>query len=209
MKHLFLISICSFLFLQSCKDDIEVDDPQVFKVIEISTDFGEMYPHLYDDTPLHYNNFDSLVNVGYYDSTEFHRCIVDFMIQGGSPSSKDDNRNNDGSGGPGYTIAAEIDTTKHKHDFGALAAARTGNMSNPTRRSNGSQFYIVTNDNGTPHLDGEYSTFGRVLAGMDVAKTIALQPQNSKNLPDQRIKMIIRHVYLTQTQLNERGIKLP
>lgn len=211
MKRWVTFIIIGFCFLQSCKDDDEIigGPLQVFEVLEISTDFGEMYIHLYDSTPLHQANFDSLTRAGFYDSTEFHRCVDDFVIQGGSPTSKDDNRNNDGTGGPGYTIPAEIDSTNFKHFYGALAAARTGNMTNPERRSSGSQFYIVTDTAGAHFLDGEYTTFGRVLAGMDVAKTIEGQPKNSRDLPNERIKMYIRYVYLTQNQLDEKGIILP
>ncbi|PCJ64810.1 MAG: peptidylprolyl isomerase [Bacteroidetes bacterium] len=209
MKRTIIIAL-AFVFLASCKDDdIVFHVPQVFRVLEISTDFGEIYIHLYDDTPLHKENFDSLVSIGYYDSTEFHRCVDDFVIQGGDPNSKDDNRNNDGSGGPGYTIPAEIDSSVHKHFYGALAAARTGNMTNPEMRSSGSQFYIVTGINGAHFLDGQYTTFGRVLAGMDVAKTIEGQPKNGSDLPNDRIKMVVKPVFLTQEQLDAKGIVLP
>ena len=210
-KIIIILSLTLTLSFVACKEDEETitENAQTFEVLELSTDFGQMYIHLYDETPLHKANFDSLVRAGFYDSTEFHRCIRNFMIQGGDPNSKDDNRGNDGSGGPGYTVAAEIDSSKFKHTHGALAAARTGNSGNPERRSSGSQFYIVNNVNGTPHLDGEYTTFGMVLSGMEVATTIANQPQNSSNLPDERIKMIMKYVELTQAQLDEKGIVIP
>lgn len=211
MRKVLILIICGFCILQSCKDDDEIiDGPlQVFEVLEISTDFGNMYIHLYDSTPLHKANFDSLTRARFYDSTEFHRCVEDFVIQGGSPTSKDDNRNNDGTGGPGYTLLAEIDSANFKHFYGALAAARLGNMTNPERRSSGSQFYIVTDPDGADFLDGEYTTFGRVLAGMDVAKTIESQPKNGNGLPNERIKMYVKYVQLTQNQLDEKGIVLP
>ena len=213
MKKIIIIILSLTLTLSfvACKEDEETitENAQTFEVLELSTDFGQMYIHLYDETPLHKANFDSLVRAGFYDSTEFHRCIRNFMIQGGDPNSKDDNRGNDGTGGPGYTVAAEIDSSKFKHTYGALAAARIGNSGNPERRSSGSQFYIVNNVNGTPHLDGEYTTFGMVLSGIEVATTIAKQPQNSSNLPDERIKMIMKYVELTQAQLDEKGIVIP
>jgi cyclophilin family peptidyl-prolyl cis-trans isomerase len=134
--------------------------------------------------------------------------VDDFVIQGGSPTSKDDNRNNDGSGGPGYTLPAEIDTTIHKHEYGSLAAARLGNMTNPERRSSGSQFYIVTDPDGASFLDGEYTVFGKVLAGMDVAKIIESQSKNSSGLPDQRIKMFIRRASLSRNEATQLGIVL-
>tara|TARA_B110000046_G_scaffold97838_1_gene105476 strand:+ start:224 stop:868 length:645 start_codon:yes stop_codon:yes gene_type:complete len=214
MKKIIIIIILSLtltLSFVACNEDEETitENAQTFEVLELSTDFGQMYIHLYDETPLHKANFDSLVRAGFYDSTEFHRCIRNFMIQGGDPNSKDDNRGNDGSGGPGYTVAAEIDSSKFKHTYGALAAARIGNSGNPERRSSGSQFYIVNNVNGTPHLDGEYTTFGMVLSGIEVATTIAKQPQNSSNLPNERIKMVMKYAELTQAQLDEKGIVIP
>ena len=210
-KIVIILSLTLTLSFVACKEDEETitENAQTFEVLELSTDFGQMYIHLYDETPLHKANFDSLVRAGFYDSTEFHRCIRNFMIQGGDPNSKDDNRGNDGTGGPGYTVAAEIDSSKFKHTHGALAAARTGNSGNPERRSSGSQFYIVNNVNGTPHLDGEYTTFGMVLSGIEVATTIAKQPQNSSNLPNERIKMVMKYAELTQAQLDEKGIVIP
>jgi len=210
-KIIIILSLTLTLSFVACKEDEETitENAQTFEVLELSTDFGQMYIHLYDETPLHKANFDSLVRAGFYDSTEFHRCIRNFMIQGGDPNSKDDNRGNDGTGGPGYTVAAEIDSSKFKHTYGALAAARTGNSGNPERRSSGSQFYIVNNVNGTPHLDGEYTTFGMVLSGIEVATTIAKQPQNSSNLPNERIKMVMKYAELTQAQLDEKGIVIP
>ena len=210
-KIIIILSLTLTLSFVACKEDEETitENAQTFEVLELSTDFGQMYIHLYDETPLHKANFDSLVRAGFYDGTEFHRCIRNFMIQGGDPNSKDDNRGNDGTGGPGYTVAAEIDSSKFKHTYGALAAARIGNSGNPERRSSGSQFYIVNNVNGTPHLDGEYTTFGMVLSGIEVATTIAKQPQNSSNLPNERIKMVMKYAELTQAQLDEKGIVIP
>jgi cyclophilin family peptidyl-prolyl cis-trans isomerase len=196
-----------------CRDDIEdgdwPDPETTYDVIELSTDFGDIYLYLFDGTPLHKANFDSLVRAGFYDSTEFHRCVDYFVIQGGSPTSKDDNRNNDGSGGPGYTVPAEIDSSLYKHKYGSLAAARLGDMGNPERRSSGSQFYIVTDPDDASFLDGNYTVFGEVLAGMDVAKTIESQPKNGSGLPNERIKMFIKYVSFTQAQLDEKGIRLP
>ena len=212
-KPILILTLIIALSFGACKEDegqtgVLVYEPS-YEVLEISTDFGEIYLSLYDETPLHQANFDSLTRAGFYDSTEFHRCVDDFVIQGGSPTSKDDNRFNDGSGGPGYTITAEIDSSKFKHFYGALAAARTGNMTNPERRSSGSQFYIVTDTSGAHFLDGEYTTFGRVLVGMDVAKAIEGQPKNGNDVPNQRIKMYLKYVQLSQAQLDEKGIVLP
>ncbi|MGA7303967.1 MAG: peptidylprolyl isomerase [Rhodothermales bacterium] len=109
---------------------------------EISTPKGRMVVRLYDDTPEHRDNFARLANEGYYDGTTFHRVIANFMIQGGDPNSKNDDPMDDGAGGPGYTLSAEINPA-HFHKRGALAAARQGDVVNPTRASSGSQFYLV------------------------------------------------------------------
>ena len=112
------------------------------EIAVISTKFGEMIVRLYDATPEHKANFLKLAKEGFYDSTTFHRIIEGFMMQGGDPNSKDDNLRNDGQGGPGYTLPAEI-VRGYIHKKGALAAARMGNDTNPDMRSSGSQFYIV------------------------------------------------------------------
>lgn len=109
---------------------------------EISTSAGKMVIELYDDTPLHRDNFKKLAEENFFNGTTFHRIIGGFMIQGGDPNSKDADPSNDGQGGPGYTIPAEIHPGRY-HKRGALAAARTGDGSNPERESSGSQFYIV------------------------------------------------------------------
>ena len=109
----------------------------------IKTEYGDMIVKLYNETPLHRDNFIKLVKEGYYNDLLFHRVINNFMIQGGDPDSKDAPANKRlGSGGPGYEIPAEIvDGLYHKK--GALAAARQGDNANPERKSSGSQFYIV------------------------------------------------------------------
>ncbi len=117
-------------------------DNRTEEVAVISTKFGEMIVRLYDATPEHKANFLKLAKEGFYDSTTFHRIIEGFMVQGGDPNSKDDNLRNDGQGGPGYTLPAEI-VRGYIHKKGALAAARMGNDTNPDMRSSGSQFYIV------------------------------------------------------------------
>ena len=111
--------------------------------VRIQTMLGDIVVRLYDETPLHRDNFLKLAKEGYYDGTLFHRVIKDFMVQGGDPDSKGAPSGKMlGVGGPGYTIEAEIkDTLFHKR--GALAAARQGDQVNPERRSSGSQFYFV------------------------------------------------------------------
>lgn len=111
--------------------------------VKISTTLGDIVVKLYDETPLHRDNFLKLAEEGYYNGTIFHRVIKDFMIQGGDPNSKNPTPNGSyGTGGPDYTIPAEIIPGLY-HKRGALAAARQGDEVNPERRSSGSQFYIV------------------------------------------------------------------
>lgn len=114
-------------------------------LVELKTTKGDILIKLYNDTPLHRDNFIKLVDEGYYDGLLFHRVINEFMIQTGDPESRNAEPGKMlGSGGPSYTIEAEIDYPKHYNKYGALAAARTGDQVNPERRSSGSQFYIVT-----------------------------------------------------------------
>ncbi|MDE6480808.1 MAG: peptidylprolyl isomerase [Muribaculaceae bacterium] len=113
--------------------------------LDVATTAGNIKIRLYDDTPLHRDNFLKLAKEGYYDGVLFHRVINDFMVQTGDPESKEAPAGAMlGSGGPGYTIPAEIVYPNHYHKYGALAAARTGDEMNPERKSSGSQFYIVT-----------------------------------------------------------------
>lgn len=130
-------------------------------VATIVTDKGSIVAELYQDTPESLNNFVTLAQTGFYDGLTFHRVEPGFVIQGGDPAG-------DGSGGPGYTIPAEIN---HFHNKGALAWARTGDQVNSERRSSGSQFYITLDQ--TSFLDGAYTVFGNVIEGMDIAEAIA------------------------------------
>lgn len=123
------------------QDTKEIPGPEV----EIKTTLGDIVVKLYDDTPLHRDNFLKLVKDGYYENVLFHRVINNFMVQAGDPDSRDAQPGQMlGSGGPDYTIEAEIKYPTHYHKYGALAAARTGDAINPEKRSSGSQFYIVT-----------------------------------------------------------------
>jgi len=142
------------------------------------------------NAPVHAANFKKLVMAGYYDGISFHRIIPGFMIQGGDINSRDDNPNNDGVGGPGYTIAAEIHNI---HKKGTLAAARTGGPSNPERRSSGSQFYICHVD--IPNLDGEYTAYGQVIKGFDVIDKIAAVKTGPNDKPIDDVR--INRVYMT------------
>ncbi|MBP1641149.1 MAG: peptidylprolyl isomerase [Bacteroidetes bacterium] len=113
-------------------------------MVKIQTNHGDILIKLYDETPLHRNNFIKLAKQGFYDGILFHRVISDFMIQTGDPQSKDAKPDQMlGTGGPGYTIPAEIHYPALFHKCGALAAARQGDEVNPQKASSGSQFYIV------------------------------------------------------------------
>ncbi len=112
-------------------------------VVEITTDYGKIRLALYDETPLHRDNFLKLAREGFYNGVLFHRVIHHFMIQGGDPASKEAKPGDRlGNGGPGYTIPAEFVPALY-HKKGALAAARLGDQANPQKASSGSQFYIV------------------------------------------------------------------
>lgn len=128
--------------------------------VKIHTTLGDITVRLYDETPLHRDNFVKLVKEGYYNGTLFHRVIKDFMIQGGDPDSKGAPAEKQlGVGGPGYTIEAEI-KPELIHKRGALAAARQGDEVNPERRSSGSQFYIVW---GQVYKEGQLAQLGKQL----------------------------------------------
>jgi len=128
--------------------------------VKISTSLGNITAVLYDETPLHRDNFIKLVNEGYYNGTLFHRVIKEFMIQGGDPDSRGAAPDKHlGTGGPDYTIEAEIKPNLI-HKRGALAAARQGDEVNPERRSSGSQFYIVW---GKTYNEGQLGQLGKQL----------------------------------------------
>ena len=128
--------------------------------VKIQTMLGDIVVRLYDETPIHRDNFIKLAKEGYFDGTLFHRVIKDFMIQGGDPDSKGAPAGKMlGVGGPDYTLQAEIkDGIYHKR--GALAAARQGDEVNPERRSSGSQFYIVW---GQLYNEGQLRQFSKQL----------------------------------------------
>lgn len=139
-----LLLACALLFAgttaaQPAADTLDLPETNYY---EIATPQGRMVIRLYDETPLHRDNFKRLAARGFYDGTTFHRIIEGFMIQGGDPNTKDADPSNDGEGDPGYTIPAEFVPARY-HKRGALSAARTADQVNPERRSSGSQFYIV------------------------------------------------------------------
>ena len=167
------------------------------QIIEIKTSFGNMYMWLYNATPLHKKNFLKLTTENFFDGTTFHRIVPNFVIQGGDPNSKDTDPNNDGQGGPGYLVPAEIKSDL-KHIFGAVGAARNNN---PQKSSNGSQYYIVTNPSGTSSLNGQYTVFGQIVKGTDIAVTIQNQPRGAGDRPVTDIKMDVNILEKTRAEI--------
>jgi peptidyl-prolyl cis-trans isomerase B (cyclophilin B) len=156
--------------------------PETKAVIE--TKFGNMEIRFFPDVaPKHVNNFIELAKKGFYDGTIFHRVIPGFMIQGGDPNSKSPDKSTHGMGGPGYTVKAEFNEKHHKK--GTLSMARSGHPD-----SAGSQFFICVAD--APFLDRQYTVFGEVVSGMEVADKIVSQPRDARDNPNERIEMKIK-----------------
>ena len=208
MKFIFIY--IAFILLSSCHDS---------DIVTIETEYGNMEIQLFSSTPKHTANFSKLVNEGFYNDLLFHRVMNGFMIQGGDPESRGASVDQPlGSGGPGYTIPAEIGIPHFK---GMLSAARQGDEVNPKKESSGSQFFIVQGGpvddgqldavekakkfkyseaqrakykklGGTPMLDGDYSVFGEVSSGLDVIDKIAGVETDPRERPLKDIKMKIR-----------------
>jgi peptidyl-prolyl cis-trans isomerase B (cyclophilin B) len=150
----------------------------------IETKFGNIELRLFPDVaPGHVNNFIELAKKGFYDGTTFHRVIPGFMIQGGDPNSKDPDKTKHGMGGPGYAIRAEFNEKPHKR--GILSMARAANPD-----SAGSQFFICVAD--APFLDRQYTVFGEVVSGIEVADKIVNQPKDKRDNPLEKIEMKIK-----------------
>lgn len=213
LKNIILsaIILCSSINFNLFAQDKGVKK-QVEPIILIKTDMGDIKVKLYNETPIHRDNFLKLASTGKYDGSIFHRVIPQFMIQGGGT--------NGGTQDIGETLKAEI-LLQYIHKRGALAAARMGDNVNPERKSSGSQFYIVqgrkfttqdiqmisqrtgfvytqeqideyVKNGGSPHLDGSYTVFGEVLEGMDVVDKIAAVERNAADRPLQDIKMTMK-----------------
>lgn len=188
-------------------------------MVEMTTTQGKITLRLYDETPLHRDNFLKLAKEGTYDGLLFHRVIKDFMIQAGDPKSRDAKPGQPlGDGTLGYTVSAEF-RPELIHKRGALCAARQGDQVNPKKESSASQFYIVqgqvwddktldmmelrfgkkytpeqrkvyTTVGGTPHLDGDYTVFGEVVDGMDVVNKIAEAKCDRMDRPVEDVRII-------------------
>jgi peptidyl-prolyl cis-trans isomerase B (cyclophilin B) len=149
----------------------------------ITTKFGNITLEFFDTiAPNHVKNFLDLARKGFYNNTTFHRVIPGFMIQGGCPNTKPGAKGRPGTGGPGYHVNAEFNPTPHSR--GVLSAARS---SDPN--SAGCQFFIVVKDSN--FLDNQYTAFGRVTSGIEVADTIVSQRRDSSDMPLERVEMTV------------------
>lgn len=221
MKKISFLSIFLFaaLTVESQGADLQKENAPGGTYVEMQTSYGKIVLLLYDDTPLHRDNFIKLVNEGLYDGLLFHRVIEGFMIQGGDPDSKDAKPGKMlGEGDLGYMIPAEF-RDNHINKRGALCAARQGDDVNPKKESSASQFYIVqgrkwnddemnmmerrfgkhytaeqrkiyAEEGGAPHLDGDYTVYGEVVEGMNVVDKIAAAQRDRFDRPLQDIKII-------------------
>jgi peptidyl-prolyl cis-trans isomerase B (cyclophilin B) len=141
----------------------------------------ELFP---DSAPATVENFKKLASKGFYNGTAVHRAFPNTLVQMGDPLTKKKDRASVGTGGPGYTLPAEI---RRKHGKGAVAAARLPDRVNPQRRSNGSQFYVCLA--AQPKLDGQYTVFGNVIQGLDVLDFISNKPTDTNDYPTERIEL--------------------
>ena len=150
--------------------------------VTIKTDFGSMkFTLLPDLAPETVRNFSKLVKSGFYNGTLFHRVIPGFMIQGGDPNTKNSDKSMWGQGGPGYNLKAEFSSRSHLRGIVSMARAADPD-------SAGSQFFIVTSD--STFLDKQYTVFGEVTEGIDVAHKIENLPRDGNDCPKQEAKML-------------------
>ena len=176
-----LIAVGLILFNPFNSNSNSSDNMSNRQIAVIETNFGNIVIQLFPDVaPGHVENFVKLARDGFYDGSTFHRVIPGFMIQGGDPNSKDEDRSNDGQGGPGYTINAEFSDVPHKRGILSMARAQDPN-------SAGSQFFIVVADSN--FLDGQYTVFGEVIEGMDVADKIVNVERDSMDNPLEKVTM--------------------
>ncbi len=190
MKAIIIIFSCLYFHSFVIADEQTVD-----AIIE--TKFGNIELKLFPDVaPGHVENFVKLAKSEFFDGTVFHRVIPGFMIQGGDPNSKGTDRSNHGTGGPGYSIKAEFNEKPHIR--GALSMARSRDPD-----SAGSQFFIVVKKSS--FLDHQYTVFGEVVNGMDVADIIVSQERDARDNPIERIEMKIRVIEPENAPENEEA----
>jgi peptidyl-prolyl cis-trans isomerase B (cyclophilin B) len=195
MKRILLVMIFFVFFLslfmsESFSQEVryrKFSSEEVKKMSEqqaiIRTNLGDITLKLFPEVaPNHVNNFIELAKKGFYNGTTFHRVVPKFVIQGGDPNSKNPDRSKHGMGGPGYQVKAEFN--KNPHRRGTLSMARSAHPD-----SAGSQFFICVAD--IPSLDGQYTVFGEVLKGIEVADKIVSQPRDGNDNPKDRIEMTV------------------
>jgi cyclophilin family peptidyl-prolyl cis-trans isomerase len=211
MKYLFTLLLSVVFMMAYAKKPVN-------KYVRITTTQGECLIKLYNETPLHRDNFIKLAKKGFYNQTLFHRVIKNFMIQGGDPDSRNATKEQElGDGDVGYTIPAEFNDRLF-HKKGVLAAARDDH---PQKASSGCQFYLVQGKiftdkqldsleikrlkfkipaahrevyktvGGTPHLDRNYTVYGEVVEGLAMIDTIAGLSTNVKDRPMEDVKMTV------------------
>ena len=191
------IILFSCLFINSAVSANEEAVDAIAVDVVIKTKFGNIELELFPDVaPGHVENFLKLTNSGFYDGTIFHRVIPGFMIQGGDPNSKGTDRSIHGTGGPGYSIDAEFNDKPHVR--GALSMARS---SNPD--SAGSQFFIVVKESS--FLNHQYTVFGEVVSGMEVADEIVSQKRDARDNPMERVEVKIRVIELANEPEDEKA----
>lgn len=213
---LFFFSLCTFASAQMTGKQNGNGEKSTY--VKIETSMGDIVVKLYNETPLHRDNFIKLVREGVYNGLLFHRVIKNFMIQGGDPNSRDAKPGQSlGDGTLGYTIPAEFVPGLY-HKKGALAAARQGDQVNPKKESSSCQFYIVQGEKwnadrlkmieqrmgksftkeqmevyatlgGTPFLDGDYTVFGEVVEGLEVVDKIAAVQCGAMDRPVDNVTM--------------------
>ncbi len=214
MKYAPLLTLVLLLLAGACKRN-----DTTYAVI--TTGFGDITIKLYNKTPEHRDNFIKLVKEEFYDYTLFHRVVPDFVVQGGDPKSRNAHPLDLlGEGDPGYLLEPEIGAI---HIRGAVGAARKSDDINPSRKSNGSQFYLVwgagvddatldtweerkgikyseaqrklyKEKGGLPYLDMDYTVFGEIVEGLDVLEKIAKVPTTRNDRPTDDIRMKVRLV---------------
>lgn len=179
-----LLMVLGVVVLISCGK--KAVDPET-AYVKMETSVGDIYIDLYEaETPLHAANFKKLASEGAYDGIYFHRVIPGFVVQGGDPNTRDNqDRSDDGGGGIGERVPAEIG---QPHLRGTLGAARTPDEVNPERESSGSQFYFCLAT--ISFLDGGYTVFGNVVKGMDVVDEIATYETDPRDNPIESVTIL-------------------
>jgi peptidyl-prolyl cis-trans isomerase B (cyclophilin B) len=158
--------------------------------VVISTKFGELTIRFYTDVaPVHVENFLKLAKMGFFDGTTFHRVVPGFIIQGGDPFSKEEDRSLHGKGSPGFSLNPEPSDQPHRR--GTVSMAKVPRDEDRTRdvSDNGSQFFICVQDNSS--LDRTYSAFAKVMKGMDVVDKIVAMPRDENDNPLDPIPMTV------------------